>query len=181
MPLLDIFTLGWETTRRALTRDYRVVSLVEAQIGSAAVDIVTDDDAESAEYWDQYYHELEVEEEERKLELEAQRAKQPDQFYSWEDADEWQADQDARKLTEQTWLDGEGWGLEICESRPLVVPKERLTWVSPLPDLSTLTEADMITASQNSEFLSRYLAEERTGGISFEQSQYISEHSWPIE
>lgn len=161
MSLRDIFTLGWETTKRAFTRDRRI-SRAEPQTGSAAFDIASEEhgeDDELTEYWQQYYEELEIEEQRKRdedLELEAQRATQPRQFICWEDADDWEAYQRVKELTEDNLVNEEVWG---PKSRQLVVAKERLTWVSPLPDLSILTEADMITAAdQKSEFLSQYLA-----------------------
>lgn len=61
------------------------------------------------------------------------------------------------------------WGPGIVYSpRPV---KEQLTWVSPLPEFFSLAEADIIKAGgENSEFLSRFLADKREGDITFEQS-----------
>ena len=63
----------------------------------------------------------------------------------------------------------DGWGPGIIYSpRPV---KEPLTWTSPLPEISSVAEADVIKIGGESfEFLSRFLADKRQSGIPFEQS-----------
>ena len=63
----------------------------------------------------------------------------------------------------------DGWGPGIVY--PPCPVKEQLTWKSPLPEFSSLTEIDTIKVGGESfEFLSRFLADERKGDIPFEQS-----------
>ena len=132
----------------------------------------SENDAESDENWRQYYEDCDIEAQRRQveeLEAEAQRVKKIAENTSGADAGKWEVEQRVKNALSYDSRDVEdGWGAMSYYPPPKVASKEKLSWVSPLPDLSTLAEADIITAGgETFTFISRFLAEKRVGGISF--------------